>query len=147
MISAKTKTAEALFPLLSVFHELSGLTLKKVGRGLIEDELVELEFDFESKVFLVRANGEDDTVDFWSVDAAKHKLSENYVGGNFPWETHVGKKFGWGWAVVNQQGYLDGILLSFEGITPQLLILVVASSLKVSLIEPPINQGLIRGRS
>jgi hypothetical protein len=31
---------------------------------------------------------------------------------------------------VNQQGYLDGVLLSFGGVIPQLLITVVASSLK-----------------
>jgi len=45
------------------------------------------------------------------------------------------KSFGWGWLTINQQGYIDGDMLSFAGITPRLLITVVASSLKVSGIE------------
>jgi hypothetical protein len=140
MMSVKTKTAEALFPLLSIFHEMSGLSLKAVRQSEVEDELIGIEFDFESKVLIIRANGEDDTVELSSVESSIHKLS---AGGStnldFPWRSSIGKEFGWGWVIVNQQGYLDGIALCFGGITPQFLITVVASSLKVSQIGAPVQ--------
>jgi hypothetical protein len=37
--------------------------------------------------------------------------------------------------IVNQQGYCDGAMLSFDGIRPGVLLTVVASALKVSAIN------------
>ncbi len=36
--------------------------------------------------------------------------------------------------IMNQQGYIDGLLIGFDGIEPQVLLNVVASSIKVSQI-------------
>jgi hypothetical protein len=39
------------------------------------------------------------------------------------WNDFIGTSFGWGWVTVNQQGYCDGMLLSFDGIVPQLVVM------------------------
>jgi len=48
-----------------------------------------------------------------------------------PWSSLIGRPFGWGWAAVNQQGYQDGVLLSFGGLEPSVLLVAAASSLRV----------------
>jgi hypothetical protein len=58
------------------------------------------------------------------------------------WSGLIGKPMGWGWLVVNQQGYLDSVLLSFGGVVPEVAIIVVASALKlrrVSLTDTEVN--------
>jgi Family of unknown function (DUF6334) len=40
-----------------------------------------------------------------------------------------------GYAVVNQQGYCDGLLLSFGDIRPKVLLQVMASSIEVKAIS------------
>ena len=45
------------------------------------------------------------------------------------------KTFGWGWVAIDQQGYCDGLLLSFEAIVfPEIVLNVVASSIKVGAV-------------
>jgi hypothetical protein len=56
------------------------------------------------------------------------------TGHSEPWRRFIGEVFGWGWITINQQDALDGILLSFDGITPQVMLNVMASSIKESLI-------------
>jgi hypothetical protein len=44
-------------------------------------------------------------------------------------------QFGWGWITMNQQGYCDGLLLSFgKVIFPQLVLNVMASAIEVGKI-------------
>lgn len=132
MTTTKVKAAEALFPLLSTFHEVNGLSLKAVRQEAEEGSLVGLVLDFGSKVLVVKADADDDTVEFWvtSSSVTEPKKGTEASSEN-PWREFIGREFGWGWVSVNQQGYLDGIVLSFGGVIPQLLITVVASSLKV----------------
>jgi hypothetical protein len=52
------------------------------------------------------------------------------------WDRFIGKAFGWGWVTVNQQGYCDGALLGFDGISPNISIEVMASSIKTSVLVP-----------
>ena len=52
------------------------------------------------------------------------------------WRDLIGAEFWWGWIAVNQQGYSDGVLLSFNGIDPQVLLNVIASSIVVRRIPP-----------
>lgn len=138
MTTVKTKTAEALFHLLSAFHDVNGLILRAVSLERSEDLLTSIAFDFGTKALVAKANGEDDTVEFWSIESSlPERLQENDASDVSPWKTFIGQEFGWGWVTVNQQGYLDGIVLSFGGIMPQVLITVVASSLKVSQIGIP----------
>lgn len=139
MTTIKRQTGEALFPFLSAFHDVNGLTLKAVTLGSSSGESPTIIFlDFGSKCLAVRADGEDDTVEFWSLDPGlSGSIAKSDASGMFPWKAFIGREFGWGWVTVNQQGYLDGIVLSFGGITPQVLITVVASSLKVAEIGIP----------
>jgi hypothetical protein len=56
-----------------------------------------------------------------------------------PWKKYVGKECGWTWLAWNQQGYLDSVLLSFDGIEPNVLLQTIASSIDVfmvSLVKP-----------
>jgi hypothetical protein len=56
-----------------------------------------------------------------------------------PWKAHVGKECGWTWFGWNQQGYLDTVLISFDGIVPSILLQTIASSIKVFTISPAEN--------
>jgi hypothetical protein len=126
------KAAEALFPLLSAFHEVNGLLLKAVREEVVEELLVGLVLDFGSKALMIKADPDDDTVDFWVTSFSAQEWREGAeVSSALPWREFIGRGFGWGWVSVSQQGYLDGLVLSFGGILPQLLVTVVASSLKV----------------
>ena len=53
-----------------------------------------------------------------------------------PWEKHVGQECGWTWLAVNQQGYLDTALVSFDGIEPGIMLQAIASSIEVFTIMP-----------
>jgi hypothetical protein len=140
MTGIKTRTAEALFPLLSAFHEVNGLPLRAVRQGLAEDSLVSIVLDFESKALIIRADGEDDTIEFWVVDSSGPERSQgDDASQSLPWKDFVEQEFGWGWVTVNQQGYLDGLILSFGGIMPQLVVTVVASSLKLSRVTTAVR--------
>jgi hypothetical protein len=58
-----------------------------------------------------------------------------------PWNGFVGKECGWTWFAWNQQGYLDSVLVSFDGVEPNVLLQTIASSVEVFLIfraEKPI---------
>lgn len=80
---------------------------------------------------MVRVELEFDTADL-SVQT-QHGGGEE-ISNRQPWSDVIGKQFGWGWVTVNQQGYLDGVLLSLNGIVPEILINVVASEIKVRKI-------------
>jgi hypothetical protein len=47
----------------------------------------------------------------------------------------IGEAFGLGWITTNQQDALNGILLSFGGIRPQVMLNLVASSIVESVIH------------
>ena len=46
------------------------------------------------------------------------------------WQRFIGRSFGWGWITINQQAYINDILISFGDLTPTLCFNVVASSIK-----------------
>ena len=129
----RTTTAKTLFPLLSIFHEVNGYALKSVSVETSEDLLTGIAFNFGSKSLIVNVNSDDDTVEFACIDSLQLAYPpENDKSKASPWKEILGQEFGWGWVVINQQGYLDGIILSFGGITPQFLITAVASALKIN---------------
>jgi len=76
----------------------------------------------------------DDTVDFQFADATNLPLDRVDVSHLPPWKDFVGVPFGWGWVTVNQQGYCDGMLLSLGGIFPQVVLSVIASSIKIGQV-------------
>jgi hypothetical protein len=93
--------------------------------------------DFEQLSLVIKAKPDDDTIEI-AVERDADISSRTYIDASisYPWRKFVGEPFGWGWIAINQQGFCDGALLSFHGIKPQLLLNVVASSLKESVIEP-----------
>src|SRR6266581_2655808 len=51
------------------------------------------------------------------------------------WKKFVGKECGWTWFAWNQQGYLDSVLISFDGIEPNVLLNTIGSSIEVFMIS------------
>jgi hypothetical protein len=131
----KRKAAEALFPLLSIFHDVNGLTLEFVRRSETDGLRDRIILAFRSKNLILQAVEDDDTVEFWtSVSFDADATNGQNVSHLHPWKELIGREFGWSWVAINQQGYLDGVLLSFAGIEPRVFVTAVASSLKVSVI-------------
>lgn len=134
MTTTKTRAAEALFPMLSIFHLINGQPLEAVwqvqAEGCSGDILL---LSFGSNILSVSVIEDDDSIEL-SASGAMGSMNRVDVSGEEPWNTFLGKQFGWGWLTVNQQGYCDGVLLSFNGIVPQIMLNVVASSLKIGII-------------
>lgn len=134
MTSPKIAAAEALFTTLSPFQDIGCLPLKTVREFRESEMLSRLAFDFGSTTLQVEAIADDDTVAISLRNRPTAQDGEIDASTRQPWCDLIGKEFGWGWVTINQQGYLDGVLLSFSGITPQVVINVIASSLKVGQI-------------
>jgi hypothetical protein len=87
---------------------------------------------FEKRSLLIQVNPDDDTIRVTAGDVMEAAGAE-YVdlSSTAFWRDFTGQQFGWGWIVTNQEGNCDGAMLSFGGISPQVLLEVVASSLKM----------------
>ena len=135
MTTVKTRAAEALAPILSAFHAIGDQSLRAVWQVETYGSVDRLVLDFGRVSLSVVADENDDSIDIAVEDTAGLR---NARGTNVshlgPWDHLVGKGFGWGWVTVNQQGYCDGLMLSFGGIVPQIVLNVIASSIKVRMI-------------
>ena len=60
--TTKLETAKALFPLLSVFHQVSGALLETVRQIVSEESITVLILDFGSKALVIEGEADDDTV-------------------------------------------------------------------------------------
>jgi hypothetical protein len=133
--TAKTRAAEALFPILSAFHLIDRQSLKAVWQLYTFGSLEKVVLDFDTVSLIVVADGNDDSIDITATDTTEVRNPDCVDGSHLePWNNFIGRPFGWGWITINQQGYCDGLLLSFGGIVPQLVLNVIASSIKVSAI-------------
>ena len=125
-----------LHGLLLEFHRINGHPLRAVWRVYTEhclDKII-LEFDLDSLV--VEAEPYDDTVVFHVIDNKDLKTNTWMDASHSElWSGFIGEPFGWGWITINQQDALDGILFSFAGITPQVMLNVMASSIEESVIR------------
>jgi hypothetical protein len=136
MEDAKTKAAQALDPLLAQFCTIEDQKLKTIwyfyDSGILEGIIL----DFASVSLDLKVEPDDDTVSF-RVTTAEGLCRTDYVDVSSiePWKELVGKPFCWGWVTINQQGYTDGILLSFDEIFPRVILNVIASSFVVGLIS------------
>ena len=93
-------------------------------------------FSFGPTSLVVLADEDDDTVSISvAVTDALEITPESDVSHLPLWEPFIAKPYGWGYAVVNQQGYCDGLLLSFGDIRPKVLLQVMASSIDVNAIS------------
>jgi hypothetical protein len=75
------------------------------------------------------------------------KKAYRSIRSDKPWKKYVGKECGWTWLAWNQQGYLDSVLISFEGIEPNVLLNTIGSSIEIfaiSLVEKASSAGTDR---
>lgn len=130
-----TKAAKPLFPIPSAFHEANGLPLRAIHTRQPNGSVDQISLDFSSKTLIIRADADDDTIEFWisKLDERDAMGWQDQSQGSL-WNTFLGQTFGWGWVTINQQGYCDGILISFYDIVPKLSINVAASSLHISTL-------------
>lgn len=129
-----------LQPLLLRFHGINGERLRSVWRVYHEGNLDKIVLGFDQDSLVVEADAEDDTIAFHVIrNSDRDTAGWVDTSRSEPWNRFIGEMFGWGWITINQQDALDGILLSFDGITPQVMLNVMASSIKESLISEPIS--------
>jgi hypothetical protein len=135
-----------LHGLLLEFHRINGNPLRAVWRVYTDQCLDKIILGFDQESLVVEAEPYDDTIVFHI--KSNHDLnSDGWMDASHsePWNNFIGEPFGWGWITINQQDALDGILLSFGGITPQLMLSVMASSIEESLIR--LSSGKLADRS
>jgi hypothetical protein len=136
MKDVRTEIAMTLAPLMDGFHAVSGQILRAVWRTIVEGSVEKVVLDFDQLSLVIEADPDTDTVRLRADNKANsHGGHCINTSASETWGSVVGRSFGWGWITMNQQGYCDGVLLSFDGITPQIMLAVVASSLKESKIE------------
>jgi hypothetical protein len=106
--------------------------LRDVHERMIEGCRGELVLQWDNGFLLFRADGDTDSLE------AEYHEGAFVVSGKYrslrsctPWSEYLGKSCGWTWLAVDQEGYWDGALLSFDGIIPNVLLNVTASSICV----------------
>jgi len=132
-----------LHPLLSEFHGINGQPLRVVWRVYAEQCLDKIILRFDQDSLVMEAEPYDDTLVFHLTRNEDLNINGWIDASQFePWSGFIGKPFGWGWVTINQQDALDGVLLSFDGIIPQLMLNVMASSIVESIIHPSSEKSL-----
>jgi Family of unknown function (DUF6334) len=121
--------ARALFTKLSAFQEMKGRSLLAVEQIYEHRCLARIVLDFGEVSLVITAEAEDDSIGFCSAKGSDGRAANATNAGPDFWKELIGVRFSWGWITVNQQGYCDGVLLSFDGIDPDVLMIVRASSL------------------
>jgi len=134
--SAKITAGIALGPVLEAFHAIDGQPLTSVAEVYEDGCLTGIVFTFERNALTVAANAEDDSVEL-SVTNPSGRPPAHDVSDKEPWVAFIKEPFGWGWLTFNQQGYCDGVLLSFRGTIPNLVLSVEASSFSIGTISRP----------
>ena len=128
---------------LDAFQELAQKEDQKLEEvwQRVEDgcrELIALKFSEGVLTFTVDPDA--DTVDVRCLDADAFDPSGLVPApATAPWTALLGRSIGWGWVAINQQGYQDGVLLSFGGLEPSVLLVAAASSLRVYSVNESAN--------
>jgi hypothetical protein len=114
---------------LEPFHRAQSKRLTGVVyRETDEGEEILLAFDDEYLVFSCNIDYDTIHVKF----ETKHIVVDDEEFAPHPdWDRFIGKDFFWGWLTLNQQGYIDGVLLSFDGVVPEIGMNVIASRFEV----------------
>ena len=111
--------------------------LKNVLEKIVHDCRDELMLDLGDCCLRIGVDINCDTLLF-RFQSRPFRPTKNWVnlGNNEPWKNYIGKECGWTWLAVNQQGYLDSALISFDGIQPSIMLHAIASSIEVFTITP-----------
>jgi hypothetical protein len=129
MADWRRATAEAASPLLDNFQQIETQVLRSVFRVTDDGCLARNTLRFDRSFLAIDARSDDDAVELEAGELTGVPTEGLDASASEPWKDLIGKPFGWGWVTINQQGYCDGVLLSFDGIIPQVLLNVVASSI------------------
>ena len=132
-MGVNSENASVLFPRLSIFNSISNLSLVSVAQKSSEGRLDEMVLDFGATRLIVTANEEEDSMEVRTAQEINTAGFDD-VSQSDPWNTFVGKKFGWGWLTINHLGYWDGLVLGFGVPAPQIMLHVTASSIKIAVI-------------
>ncbi len=120
---------------LDAFYNLTAeeeMHLDSVYERIEDSCRVAILLRFGKRDLWVIADGDHDTVTVSCREGGAGDLVGcDCISGNTPWNTLVGHRFSWGWVAINQQGYPDGVMLGFDRLTPQVLLLVAGSSIRL----------------
>jgi hypothetical protein len=132
-------------PSLDAFHEVALKEAQKLDEvwQRVEDRCRELvALKFSAGVLTFAADADTDTIEVRFQEAETFDASGLVqADATAPWSSLIGRPFGWGWIVINQQGYQDGVLLSFDGLHPTVLLVAAASSLRVYSVNEDAETG------
>lgn len=106
--------------------------LQDVFERTVEGCRGELVLQWDSGYLLFHAESDTDSLETDHHEGVFASADEyRSLRSRAPWREHIGKCCGWTWLAVDQEGYWDGALLSFDGINPCVLLNVTASSINV----------------
>jgi hypothetical protein len=130
---AKARAAHALYPLTAPFGHVDGQTLNRVSKLSVDGLFTGIILHFASGNVSISALA-DDSIAVALVDQPAPAVD---VSAEAPWRTFIGAELGWNWFALNQQGYLDTVMVALQDVaSPQLSFTAVASELKVCRVLP-----------
>lgn len=110
---------------------------ERVGSGC--RHYIVLRFTYDVLAFKV--NEDEDTIDVRCTKPSAIDFSDlRRADPEEPWCRFMGKSLTWGWVAVNQQGYQDGVLLSFDYVMPSVMLCVAASSAEILLLSQAVGK-------
>jgi Family of unknown function (DUF6334) len=128
-----TSRREPLWANTRVLHsQCIGNRLVRVSCSVSDEVLTELHLYFDHIKISVSVDADNDEIRM-SVRGDSATNEGESVGTLL--HEYIGESVQWGWACVNQQGYCDAIAFAFQGNTPDVWVVAVASELKI--VEMP----------
>ena len=128
----------------SEFLPFSEKEFRSVWYVWVEGCLGKIILSFENESLAIKAEIDDDTISLSRIPNSAIDQETNAIRVEGVWSKYFGQKFGWGWITINQQNYLDGVMLSFTNIDPDILLNVAASSINVFEISKAANVEQMR---
>jgi hypothetical protein len=127
LITTYHDSLDCFYALASTGPERLGAVYEKVTQNC----RVTLALRLTTKMLCFTADANHDTIRGRLENARCLDTTWRRLDAKKPWSALIGAAFGWGWITINQQGYCDGVLLSFNGHLPTLLLSVVGSSITI----------------
>ncbi len=109
--------------------------LNGVFEVLVDGCRDELVLAFEHATLAFRPDPDTDALEVRFSDADFQPSADHHALTGSALDRFAGVELGWSWLAVNQQGYCDSAMLSFDGITPNVLIHVIGSSVMIFGID------------